>query len=66
MPIMDGYSFIKAVKSDEILRPIPVVLFSSLISIENKLKGELVEADARISKTDANLLPRMMDRFIFK
>lgn len=65
MPVMDGYTFIQSVKTDEALRRIPIVLFSSLITSENKLKGEIADADAQLAKSDsANLVP-LMDRFIF-
>jgi two-component system chemotaxis response regulator CheV len=66
MPVMDGYAFIKAVKSDNRLRTIPIILFSSLIASENKLKGEIAAADAQLAKSDSANLIGLMDRFIFK
>lgn len=66
MPIMDGYSFIKSIKRDELLKSIPIILFSSLLTSENKLRGELAEADAQLSKSESGSLIHVMDRFIFR
>jgi two-component system chemotaxis response regulator CheV len=66
MPVMDGYTFVKTLKEDEFLKTIPVILFSSFISPENKLKGEIVDADAQLSKADSSSLVHLMDRFIFR
>lgn len=66
MPVMDAYTFIKTIKEDEVLRGIPVILFSSLIAAGNKLKGELVQADAQLSKSDSSSLVSLMDRLVFR
>lgn len=66
MPEMNGYSFIKTVKEDNALKSIPVILFSSFISSEHKLRGDMVNADAQLSKSDSSNLVHLMDRFIFK
>ncbi len=66
MPVMDAYTFIKTIKEDEVLRTIPVILFSSLIATSNKLKGELVQADAQLSKSDSSSLVSLMDRLVFR
>ena len=50
MPLMDGLALTKAIKSDPDLKHIPVILFSSLISEDNKNKGEQVGADAQLAK----------------
>jgi len=53
MPRMDGLHLTSKIKSDPDLRHIPVVLFSSLISDDNRRKGEQVGADAQISKPNS-------------
>lgn len=50
MPIMDGYTLTKSIKEDDILKKIPVIIFSSLITDELKHKGEAVGADIQIGK----------------
>jgi len=66
MPVMNGYQLVKALKEEPQFTKIPVILFSSLITQENKLKGQLVNADAQLSKSEsANLVP-LMDRLIFQ
>jgi len=50
MPQMDGYHFCQKVKSDPVLKTLPFVLFSSLITDKLRHKGEAVHADAQLSK----------------
>lgn len=50
MPKMDGHHLTKLIKSDDVLRRIPVYLFSSLINEQMRIKGESVGADAQFSK----------------
>lgn len=50
MPIMDGYSLTKNIKSDPVLSHLPVVIFSSIISEDVLHKGKSVGADAQLTK----------------
>ena len=50
MPQMDGHRLTKLIKSDDNLKQIPVVLFSSLIDETMKRKGLSVGADEQFSK----------------
>ncbi len=50
MPQMDGHRLTKLVKDDDILKNIPIVLFSSLINSQMIIKGKSVGADAQFSK----------------
>ncbi|MFP4528501.1 MAG: chemotaxis protein [Candidatus Kapaibacterium sp.] len=50
MPRMDGYTLTKSIKTDEVLKNVPVVLFSSMINRDILHKGESVGADAQLSK----------------
>lgn len=56
MPQMDGHHLTKLIKDDEILRRIPVFLFSSLINEQMRVKGESVGADAQFSKPQIGAL----------
>ena len=61
MPQMDGHHLTKKVKEDPILRRLPVILFSSLINEEMRLKGKEVGADAQISKPEITHLVNILD-----
>lgn len=52
MPLMDGYTLTKKIKDDPVLKELPVVLFSSLISNEQRHKGDSVGADDQRSKPE--------------
>jgi two-component system chemotaxis response regulator CheV len=56
MPSMDGLSLCKRIKSDPVLRALPVALFSSLITERLMHKGESVGADAQFAKPDLSTL----------
>jgi two-component system chemotaxis response regulator CheV len=59
MPRMDGYSLCQSVKQDQVLKALPVVLFSSLINDKLIHKGKSVGADEQITKPEAaNLAQR--------
>ncbi|MEG0878084.1 MAG: chemotaxis protein [Oscillospiraceae bacterium] len=62
MPQMDGHRLTKLVKSDNILKEIPVILFSSLINEEMRIKGKDLGADAQISKPEIANLVTLIDR----
>lgn len=64
MPKMDGHRLTYLVKNDDILKNIPVVIFSSLINPEMKRKGESLGADAQISKPEIGNLVRIIDGLI--
>ena len=50
MPRMDGFSLTKHIRQDQVLKDLPVILFSSLVSKDNEKKGRQVGATAQISK----------------
>lgn len=52
MPAMDGHSLTRKVKEDPILKRLPVILFSSLITDSLRHKGEAVGADDQVSKPE--------------
>ena len=62
--VMDGHRLTKLIKSDEKLKHIPVILFSSLISDELRIKGQEVGADEQITKPEIVELVNIIDRLI--
>lgn len=58
MPVMDGHSFTKRIKEDSVLKELPVILFSSLITDKLKHKGDAVGADDQISKPEVTYLAK--------
>jgi len=61
MPGMDGYHLCKKIKDDPVLKALPVVLFSSLITDKLVHKGEAVGADGQFSKPDLTLIEFMKE-----
>ena len=64
MPQMDGHRLTKLVKEDEALRKIPLIIFSSLISDEMRIKGKELGADEQMSKPEIGHLVSVMDRLL--
>ena len=56
MPIMDGLTLTKQIKSNPKLKKIPVILFSSIVSEALKHQGLSVGADAQITKPEIEKL----------
>lgn len=66
MPQMDGHRLTKLIKTDSMLRHIPVVIFSSLITREMWVKGKEVGADEQLSKPEIGHLVDVIDRLLEK
>lgn len=64
MPQMDGHRLTRIIKEDRELREIPVVIFSSLISEEMRIKGTSLGADEQLSKPEIGQLVNVMDRLL--
>ena len=56
MPMMDGHHLTKKIKEDPVLKEIPVILFSSLITDKLRHRGETVGADDQVSKPEITYL----------
>ncbi|MDR3176794.1 MAG: chemotaxis protein [Desulfovibrio sp.] len=56
MPQMDGHNLCKRIKEDHVLKKLPVILFSSLITDKLRHKGLSVGADDQISKPEVTHL----------
>ncbi|MFL0252352.1 chemotaxis protein [Clostridium neuense] len=66
MPQMDGHTLTRRIKENPILRSLPVIIFSSLITDELKHKGEAVKADAQLSKPEVGELIGIVDKLALK
>ncbi len=64
MPQMDGHRLTKLIKDDEVLRKLPVIIFSSLINEEMRRKGEALGADAQVTKPEIGNLVGLIDKLI--
>jgi len=63
MPQMDGHTLTRKIKEHNILKKLPVILFSSLITSDLKHKGDSVGADAQLSKPEIGELVTCIDGF---
>ncbi|MBR4777724.1 MAG: chemotaxis protein CheV [Lachnospiraceae bacterium] len=66
MPQMDGHHLTKLIKEDPELKSIPVIIFSSLVNEEMRRKGELLGADAQLSKPEVGSMVQVLDHYISK
>jgi len=64
MPQMDGHRLTKLIKSDPELKDIPVIIFSSLITEEMRVKGKELGADEQLSKPEIGHLVHIMDHLL--
>lgn len=58
---MDGHHLTKLIKTNDTMKHIPVVIFSSLVNDEMKRKGEQLGADAQLSKPEIGQLVEAID-----
>lgn len=64
MPQMDGHRLTKLIKDDPALKSIPVIIFSSLITEEMRVKGKELGADEQLSKPEIVHLVSIMDKLL--
>ncbi len=64
MPQMDGHRLTKLVKSNPRFSPVPLIIFSSLISEEMRIKGRQLGADEQMSKPEIGHLVDVMDHLL--
>lgn len=64
MPEMDGHRLTKLVKDDEVLKKMPVIIFSSLINEEMRIKGKKLGANEQLSKPEIGRLVEVMDALL--
>lgn len=63
MPQMDGHHLTKKVKDHPLLAKIPVIIFSSLITEDLRHKGQMVGANAQVSKPEIAELVLLIDQY---
>ena len=61
MPQMDGHRLTKLVKDTPRFKSIPLIIFSSLISEEMRIKGRQLGADEQLTKPEIGHLVDVMD-----
>lgn len=66
MPQMDGHRLTKLIKSDDVLKKLPLIIFSSLITEEMYIKGKQLGADEQLSKPEIGHLIGVIDRLLEK
>ena len=66
MPQMDGHRLTKLIKDDKVLKKIPVIIFSSLITDEMWIKGKQLGADEQLSKPEIGHLVEIIDHLLKK
>ena len=66
MPQMDGHRLTKLIKEDPKLKQIPLIIFSSLISEEMRVKGKQLGADEQLSKPEIGHLVDVMDQLLLR
>ncbi len=64
MPEMDGHRLTKLVKDDPRLTVLPVVIFSSLIDDQMRIKGEQLGADEKLTKPEIGNLVHVIDKLL--
>ncbi|MBR3308045.1 MAG: chemotaxis protein CheV [Lachnospiraceae bacterium] len=64
MPQMDGHRLTKLIKSDERLKKLTVVIFSSMINDDLRRKGEQLGADAQLTKPEIGSLVAAVDKLL--
>ncbi len=66
MPRLDGHTLVRKLKEHNVLRDLPIIIFSSLITEKLRHKGESVGADAQLSKPEAAELVDVLDSLLMK
>ncbi len=64
MPEMDGHRLTKLVKDDPRLGHLPVIIFSSLIDDQMRIKGESLGADEQLTKPEIGNLVHVIDKLL--
>ncbi|NOJ24489.1 chemotaxis protein [Vibrio coralliilyticus] len=65
MPRMDGMHLVKRLRDSEAYNELPIVMFSSLMSDDNRAKALALGANDTITKPEIGRMVAMMDQYIF-
>ena len=66
MPQMDGHRLTKLVKTHDRFKEIPLIILTSLISEEMRLKGKELGADEQLTKPEIGRLVSVMDNLLMR
>ena len=64
MPQMDGHRLTRLIKTDEKMKDLIVVIFSSMINDDLRRKGEQLGADAQLTKPEIGKLVAAVDELL--
>ncbi len=64
MPQMDGHHLLKLIRDDDVLQILPVIIFSSLITEDMRVKGNKLGANAQLTKPEIDILIHYIDKHI--
>ncbi|GAB7227583.1 MULTISPECIES: chemotaxis protein [Vibrio] len=65
MPRMDGMHLVKRLRDTEAFKEMPIVMFSSLMSEDNRAKALALGANDTITKPEIGRMVNMMDKYVF-
>ncbi len=64
MPQLDGHTLTRRLKEHPVLKALPIVIFSSLITEDLKHKGDAVGANGQMSKPEIDKLVNVIDSLL--
>ncbi|EHH3081422.1 chemotaxis protein CheV [Vibrio vulnificus] len=65
MPRMDGMHLVKRLRDSEAYKTLPIVMFSSLMSEDNRAKALALGANDTITKPEIGRMVSLMDKYVF-
>lgn len=65
MPRMDGMHLVKRLRDTEAYNQMPILMFSSLMSEDNRAKALALGANDTITKPEIGRMVNMMDKYVF-
>ncbi|MBI1675050.1 chemotaxis protein [Shewanella sp. NKUCC05_KAH] len=66
MPRMDGMHLVKRLRESKAYRQMPIVMFSSLMSEDNRAKAMALGANDTITKPEIGRMVGMIDKYVFE
>ncbi|MDE1313755.1 chemotaxis protein [Vibrio aestuarianus] len=66
MPRMDGMHLLKRLRENDAYQDTPIVMFSSLMSEDNRAKALALGANDTITKPEIGKMVTMMDKYVFE
>ncbi|EOA6614814.1 chemotaxis protein [Vibrio vulnificus] len=65
MPRMDGMHLVKRLRDSDAYKTLPIVMFSSLMSEDNRAKALALGANDTITKPEIGRMVSLMDKYVF-